>query len=135
MRDLNKLFREAELHPTSARIVTPTSVAYIFAGIKIEKDNETGEIIIYNTRKGGDFYKELSKVEYRMMFMVGFGVGACNIAMVNAKRSLDRVQAFIQGELTGRNNKKRYDYLKQCRVTFINNYNKFKDLKWTYLKN
>lgn len=130
MRDLNKVFREAMIHPYSVRIETPTTLSYVFAGVKIERDTETGEVVIYNTKRGGDFYREISKLEYRMMCMFGFNIGACNIAMMNAKRSLRKVQQQIKDEVTGRNNKKRYEYLKQHRITLINNYN-----KWKYLKN
>lgn len=129
MRDLNKVFREAMIHPNSVRIETPTTLSYVFAGIKAERNNETGEVVIYNTKRGGDFYREISDIEYRMMMMFGFNIGACNIAIMNAKRSLRKVQEQIMEEVTGRNNKKRYEYLKQHRVTLINNYN-----KWKYLK-
>jgi hypothetical protein len=101
-------------------------------GVKIERNEDS--IFVYNTRRGNDFYRELSKVEYRMMCMLGWEVGACNIAIINAKRSIKRVQKHIQEELTGRNNKKRYDYLKECRSTFIEKYNQFKQEKWKYLR-
>jgi hypothetical protein len=132
MRNLHDLFNEASQSPKSTRLLTPYSISYIMNGVKIERNEDS--IVVYNTRRGNDFYRELSKVEYRMMCMLGWEVGACNIAIINAKRSIKRVQRHIQEELTGRNNKKRYDYLKECRSTFIEKYNQFKQEKWKYLR-
>jgi hypothetical protein len=132
MRNLHDLFNEASQSSKSTRLLTPYSLSYIMNGVKIERNEDS--IVVYNTRRGNDFYRELSKVEYRMMCMLGWEVGACNIAIINAKRSIKRVQRHIQEELTGRNNKKRYDYLKECRSTFIEKYNQFKQEKWKYLR-
>ena len=37
----------------------------IVYGVKIIRDDETGDVIIYNTSKGGDYYQELNEDELK----------------------------------------------------------------------
>ena len=90
----------------------------MYMGIKIEKRN--GDIRLLNTKRGGNFYKEVTEDEYDMFFENGFLLGVYNVVKRNTERSLNVVTETINEELTGTRNEKKYEYLKTKRINLMN---------------
>jgi len=90
----------------------------IYMGIKIEKKDN--DVRLLNTKKGGNFYKEVTDEQYDMFFENGFLLGVYNVVKANTERSLQIVAETINEELTGTRNEKKYEYLKTKRMNLMN---------------
>ena len=110
---MRKVFEQAQQDVMSTRLVTSESVSYIKKGIKIE--SKGGEIKIYNTKFGGDFYKELTKEQYELFSLNGWKVGCYMMAISNYKVSLQRISNNIVKEINSRKNQRHYVTLKEHR--------------------
>lgn len=89
-----------------------------FMGVKIKKD-EYG-VTIYNTKKGGLFYKEIEGEQLDVFLTQGWMPGVYNVAKDNAKETLDTVAKAIKREIGSSRNEKRYEFLKEKRIELMN---------------
>lgn len=96
--------------------------AYIYRGIKIINNSEG--IKIYNTKKSGLNYKEITEEHYYYFLQYGFKKGVSIVLKKTYTEQIDKLNEKIQSEVNNRNNKKHYDSLKQRRETLINKYSK-----------
>lgn len=112
------IFEEAYNDRLGVRITTPDSVSVIYRGVKIQNNN--GSIKIYNTAKGGDFYKELTPEQYNVFIKKGFRQGVYEVCMGNYKDTLKMLSVKIRNEVASRNNQKHYNLLKEYRTTIMN---------------
>ena len=72
-------------------------------GVKIVIDNETQEIKIYNTSLGGDFYKEVTKKQYKIFETDGWQLGVRSVQISNLKRIIrDKIRLMHQEPTNGR---------------------------------
>ena len=99
---------------------SPKEEGYIYKGIKIV--NIKDDIKIYNTRKKGMTYAEVSDVEYEFFFTHGFREGVHQVLKNTYREQIENINNKIQGEVNTRNNKKHYESLKQRRESLINKY-------------
>jgi len=110
---MTEILNEASQDFLSTKLVTSESLSYLRKGIKIESKN--GVIKIYNTKFGGDFYKELNNDEYQLFLTNGWKVGCYMMAISNYKVSLQRISESIVKEINSRKNQRHYVTLKQTR--------------------
>ena len=113
-----QIFEEAYNDGLSVRITTKDSVSLIFRGVKVE--NKDGKITIYNTNKGGDFYREITPEQYKVFAKNGFRQGVYDVCMENYKDTLKMLSVKIRNEVASRNNQKHYNLLKEYRTTVMN---------------
>jgi len=113
-----QIFEEAYNDGLSVRITTKDSVSLIFRGVKVE--NKDGKITIYNTNKGGDFYREITPEQYKVFAKNGFRQGVYGVCMENYKDTLRMLSVKIRNEVASRNNQKHYNLLKEYRTTVMN---------------
>src|SRR5210317_1477717 len=118
MYTLHDVWYDALDSYASAKLNTGKEEAVFLMGVKIKKDDDG--ITIYNTKKGGLFYKEINDSQLDAFLNNGWLVGVYNVAKDNAKSSLDTVMTSIKEEMSGSKNEKRYEYLKEKRVELMN---------------
>lgn len=109
----NILFEQAERDVLSTRLYTESSKSYIRKGIKIEVRDDV--VRIYNTKFGGDFYREISKEEYDLFLSAGWKVGCYTLAIKNYRTSLERLSKKIITEINSRKNHRHYNALRETR--------------------
>ena len=61
---LQDIYSQANSDNNIAKIDSKCCNSVVSKGVKIERDIQTGEIVIYNTHLGGDFYREIESNEY-----------------------------------------------------------------------
>ena len=120
------IWEQAERDVLATRLDTPDSVSMIFKGVKII--NQDGDIKILNTKKGGDFYKEVTEQQYQNFFELGFRQGAYRVAIDNYMHSLSTLTYKIRDEISHRNNQKHYLALKVMRQNLMNKITETKKL-------
>jgi hypothetical protein len=113
---INEIWKEAKRH----RVTLPEQVRgeyILYKGIKIL--NVSGAITILNTKKGGGFYKEITRFEYESFFRNGFKKGVAMIVLTNIAASLHKLNTDIMDEVSERRNPKRYATLLNKRDKLI----------------
>jgi len=124
MYSLEDIFSQSLEDNNSACLDAKGYQARISCGIKIVKDDETDEVVIFNTTLGGDFYQEINKSQYKTFTTKGWLQGLHIIALTNFKTKLDKVENKIKLEVNNNNNLKHIQKLKQARERILIRYNK-----------
>ena len=117
---LETLWYEATTENKAANVSSSFEEAYLYKGIRIAKRDDN--IKIYNTRKAGMNYKEITDEQYYEFLQNGFRKGAHIVLQSTYKEQIDKINAKIQGEVNSRNNKKHFEALKNRREFLINKY-------------
>ena len=112
------LWYDADMSNRGVKMQHDGCDSIIYMGIKIERKGN--DVRLINTKKGGNFYKEITDEQYDMFFENGFLLGVYNVVKVNTERSLNVVTETINEELTGTRNEKKYEYLKTERMNLMN---------------
>ncbi len=89
-----------------------------FMGVKINKDEDG--VTIYDTKKGGLFYKEIEGEQLDVFLTQGWMPGVYNVAKDNTEETLNTVASAIKTEVGSTKNEKRYEFLKEKRVELMN---------------
>ena len=118
--NLYVLWEQASSDRKAACLSTNSEKAYIYRGVKIVNIN--GDIKLYNTRKLGLSYKEITDEQYEIFFEHGFRKGVHEVMKHTYIEQIDKINNKIQGEVNTRNNKKHYESLKQRRESLLNKY-------------
>ena len=133
MYSLEYIFQESVEDFESAILDSLDYEARLLRGIKIVKDNETGEVVIFNTTKGGDYYKEIEDGEYNLFLENGWKIAVYVISLSNYRRKLVSIEQRIKEELRGRKNAKSIKMSKSRRLAILKNFsevsNKLKELQ------
>lgn len=119
---LHDVYNEAVEDYGSANLNGTDYDARISNGIKIIKSHEDNSIEIFNTARGGDYYKELSEEEYDLFFKHGWVIGVCKLSLKKYKERLDIIEQKMKNEINGRNNSKYISFLKETRKSTLNKY-------------
>ncbi len=123
---LEELFRQACVDNLATILDSPTYQARLVYGCKIIKEHNTGNIIIQDTTKWGDFYKELSQEQLDIFLEKGWRHGVYMVALGGYRRKLDTIEKSIRREMNGRQNPKIITNLKSHRSRILNKYNLIK---------
>ncbi len=101
-------------------ISTKKEQAILYKGIKVIKDGS--KITIYNTKKGGLNYAEVSYDDYIYFAKHGIRKGCVYVLKRTYIEQIEALTKKIRNEVLQRNNKKHYDALKTKRENVINKY-------------
>jgi hypothetical protein len=138
--ELHDVYEEAVKDHATTNLDSNEYDARMSHGIKIVRTHEDNSIQIFNTARGGDYYKELEEDEYNLLggdyykeleedeynlfFEFGWVVGVCKMALIKYKERLDVIETKIKDEINGRNNSKYISFLKETRKNTLNKYYK-----------
>jgi len=103
---LEEVFQQSMDDKYSADLSSKCCKSRIVYGIKSIMDRETFDIIIYNTAKGGDYYREVEEDEYNIFFEKGWRYGVYSLSLDNIRLKLDKIEAHIKDEVNGGLSKK-----------------------------
>jgi len=123
-KTLDEIFIEARREYNTALIDGDGYEACIFLGVKISKDNTSGEIKIYDPSKSVNYYVEVDKQTYLMFQELGWRGACIEITLVKYKEKLERVKDSIAQEMNGNQSPKRLRVLKETREQLLNKYYK-----------
>ena len=98
--------------------------ACIYLGVKIVKDNETGEIIIYDPIKSVNYYIEIEKHLYDLFHKMGWKKAVIQITLDKYKEKLERIKTSVANEMNGTQSQKRLKFFKETREMILNKYYK-----------
>ena len=124
MYSLEQIFIQAVQDTNSSPIVYPNYESQISCGIKIVKDNKSGDINIFNTTRGGDFYREINNTQYKTFKKNGWLRGLYTLALNNFCRKLETIEEKIKNEFNNNKNLKHIQRLKSARERILIRYNK-----------
>ena len=132
MYSLEEVFEQAVNDDNSAPLNYPHYKAQLSWGVKIVKDNRTKEINIFNTTRGGDYYMELDKEEYKNFSDNGWIKGIYILSLSNFRRKLNTLENKIQAEINRNGSLKTITSFKESRERIMRRYtkvsNKLKEL-------
>lgn len=121
---LEEVFKQARLEQGGVKLDGLGYKATIFLGVKISKDNNTGEIKIYDPRKSVNYYVEIEKEEYKVFKHNGWRKAVVDITLKKYKEKLDKVKDGIAREMNANRSPKRLRMLKEAREQILRKYYK-----------
>lgn len=96
-------------------------------GVKIVRYTEDDKVEIYNTSKGGDYYKELTRDEVKVFIEKGWRYGIYVISLSNYRSKLDSLKEAIKNHSNNNLTKKHLQILHNRRDTILEKYNEVKN--------
>jgi len=121
---LEEIFKEASKDHGTTNLSGNGYEARMKLGIKISKDLETENIVIFNDPKGGNYYVEMQDHDKSLIFSEGWVRGVHKLTLEKYKDKLDKIKESISNELNGGNSKKKLSYFKEARKQILNKYYK-----------
>jgi len=118
---LHEIFQEAINDYGSCDLSGNGYEARMRLGIKISRDLETDEVIIYDYSKS-DYYVEMKDINKSVIDQLGWYKGVLTITLEKYKDRLDRIKESIKRELNGGKSKKRLNYFKDSREQILKKY-------------
>ncbi len=123
-KTLDEIFIEARGEYNTALIDGDGYEACIYLGVKITKDNTSGEIKIYDPSKSVNYYVEVDRQTYLMFQKLGWRDACIEITLIKYSEKLERVKEGIAHELNNNQSPKRLRVLKETRQQLLNKYYK-----------
>ena len=121
---LQEIFEESLTDSGSVNLSGKGYEARMRLGIKISRDNESGDIMLYDHTSGGNYYVEMREEDQVIMESEGWLRGVFVITLDKYKGKLERIKQGISTELNGNNSKKRLNFYKEARKQILNKYYK-----------
>lgn len=122
MYSLQELWQQAEEDSLAFDMESYLHESKILFGCKIIKDRYSGEIELFNTARGGDYYVKLKKEEVDVFRVYGLQQGVYWLMMSNILRKIEGVNNSIRSEVNGKNNFRRIQTLKNYRERLIKSF-------------
>jgi len=122
MYSLEDIYKQAEKDRVAISLNGKGYESKMVYGIKIIRDNTTGQVQILNTMIGGDYYCNITKKDYETFLKKGWRYGVYVLSLSNYRTKLDLIERKIQKELTGRKSKKQLGILKTQREQVLSKY-------------
>jgi hypothetical protein len=98
--------------------------ARVYLGVKITKDNATGEIKIYDPQKSANYYVEIDKDLYSFFVNKGWTGAVIELTLEKYKDKLERVKQSMAREMNSGQSPKRLRILKETREHILRKYYK-----------
>jgi len=121
---LEKVFKQAQVDYATVDVSARGYGAYIYLGVKITRDDETGEIIIYDPSKSVNYYIEIEKDLYELFYEKGWKDAVIEITLKKYKERLERIKSSISAEMNGNQSQKRLRFFKETREMILKKYYK-----------
>jgi hypothetical protein len=122
--DLEKVFKQARSEYGSVNIDGDGYQACVYLGVKITKDDMTGEIKIYDPQKSVNYYVEIDKSLYSLFINKGWLGAVIDITLSKYKEKLEIIKESIAREMNGNQSPKRLRVLKEMREQILKKYYK-----------
>jgi hypothetical protein len=118
------VFKQARSDYGSVNIDGDGYQACVYLGVKITKDDMTGEIKIYDPQKSVNYYVEIDKGLYSLFIKNGWVSAVIDITLKKYKDKLERIKESISSEMNGNQGQKRLRFLKETREQILRKYYK-----------
>lgn len=125
---MNEVFEESLEDGFAGNLDGEGYQARIVYGAKISRDNETGEIEIYNVTRGGEMYLPLSDYEKEYFLEKGWRYGVYMMFLHNNRLKLDVIERSIRMEVNTVNNAAALKGLRSKRNKILEKYNNVNNL-------
>jgi hypothetical protein len=122
--ELEIVFKQARSDYGSVNIDGDGYQACVYLGVKITKDDMTGEIKIYDPQKSVNYYVEIDKGLYSLFIKKGWASAVIDITLKKYKDKLERIKESISSEMNGNQSQKRLRFLKETREQILRKYYK-----------
>lgn len=122
--ELDRVFKQARSDYGSVNIDGDGYQACVYLGVKITKDDMTGEIKIYDPQKSVNYYVEIDKGLYSLFIKNGWVSAVIDITLKKYKDKLERIKESISSEMNGNQSQKRLRFLKETREQILRKYYK-----------
>ena len=119
--EIKDVFTQANIDPNTIRLDTENHNSRILHGVKIIEDKLSGDIVILDTTRGGEYYKEITEEQYTF-FQKGWRIGVYKTRLQVYKEKLNYIEQKIVDELNNKNNETQLRLLKQAKDRTIKNY-------------
>lgn len=93
---LSCVYEEARKDETALLLESPSHESIFLYSCKISKDNKTGDVLLENVGKGGDYYKEIDGEDLDVFLEHGWRRGVYNVSMKNYKDKLATIEQRIK---------------------------------------
>ena len=123
-RELDKVFHEARNDQGTTILDGLGYEASICLGVKISKDNATGEIKIYDPSKSIHYYIEIEQPIYKLFKSLGWRKAVLTITLDKYKDKLERIKRGINKEMNASQSQKRLNFFKESRNQILKKYYK-----------
>ena len=121
---LQQVFEESLNDSGSVNLNGDDYEARMKLGVKIMKDKNTNEVVIFDHSKGGNYYVEMNSEDLQVILDHGWTNGILKITLEKYKAKLERIKNSIATELNGNKSSKRLNYFKEARQQILNKYYK-----------
>lgn len=122
--ELEIVFKQARSDYGSVKIDGDGYQACVYLGVKITRDDMTGEIKIYDPQKSVNYYVEIDKSLYSLFINKGWLGAVIDITLSKYKEKLERIKESIAREMNGNQSPKRLRVLKEMREQILKKYYK-----------
>jgi hypothetical protein len=119
---LEQIFAQAKQDNFSAKIDESGYQSVILYGIKIVKDNVTGQIQLFNSGNNADYYNNATKEEIDVFLDKGWRVGVYTSSLVKYLGKLYLIRLAIRKEFSGDNDKKIIKSLNEKKIYILGRY-------------
>ena len=121
---LDEVFKQARRLHGVANLDGVGYKACVYLGVKITKDNESGDIKIYDPNKSVNYYVEVDNNMYAMFQEKGFKDAVIDLTLTKYKEKLERIKESVSNEMNGNQSPKRLRILKESREQILKKYYK-----------
>ena len=99
---LQEIYDSASKDVYSVRLDGIDYEAFLLYGIKIISHHKSGKIQIVNTLRNGEYYQEITDLEYLEFSTSGWRLGVYEVAIKNYNRKLDLINEKISEDILDR---------------------------------
>lgn len=121
---IQKLWEQAENDKFAANLDGVGYQARLVYGTKISRDNNTGEVELFNVAVNGDYYQKLTEKEVNTFLAGGWRYGVYVLSLSNNRTRLDSIEKSIRREVNGEARESTLRNLRTRRQTIVEKYNK-----------
>jgi len=122
MNRLNEIFEEAKQDTYAITMDGDGYESRMVYGVKIVRDNESGNIDFFNTMVGGDYYKKLNAEQLKTFIEKGWRCGVYVLSLSNYRLKLDIVEKRIHKFINEKKSEKQIKLLKASRERILAKY-------------
>ena len=121
---MQKLWEQAENDKFAANLDGVGYQARLVYGTKISRDNNTGEVELFNVAVNGDYYQKLTEKEVNTFLAGGWRYGVYVLSLSNNRTRLDSIEKSIRREVNGEARESTLRNLRARRQNVVEKYNK-----------
>ena len=129
MFTLNEVFEQAKSDRFSGNIDGLGYESRLVYGVKVSRDNRSGDVQLFNTTKGGMYYERLSDDETDVFLKNGWRSGVYIVFLSNNRDRLKSIELSVRNEFnSGRPDASKIRHWKSRRKRILQRYNNVNQL-------